>query len=85
MSFQRLLEAIGESKNSLHWVLDIVFREDDSRARKKNAAANFVTLKHITLNMLKNLDGKHSIRARRVWASWDDSYLYKALCATPIA
>ncbi len=83
--FSKTVRSHWGIENSLHWVLDIVFREDDSRARKKNAAANFVTLKHITLNMLKNLDGKHSIRARRVWASWDDSYLYKALCATPIA
>ena len=70
-------------ENSLHWVLDIVFREDESRAREKNAAANFVTLKHITLNMLKSLQGKQSMRVRRKLAGWDEEYLYKALCATP--
>lgn len=70
-------------ENSLHWVLDIVFREDESRAREKNAAANFVTLKHITLNMLKSLQGKQSMRVRRKLAGWDEEYLYKTLCATP--
>ena len=67
--FSKAVRSHWGIENSLHWILDIIFREDDSRARKKNAAVNFVTLKHITLNMLKNLDGKHSIRARRVWAS----------------
>ncbi len=70
-------------ENSLHWVLDIVFRDDECRAREKNAAANFVTLKHITLNMLKSIQGKQSIRVRRKLAGWDEEYLYKVLCATP--
>jgi len=45
-------------ENSLHWVMDIVFRDDACRAREKNAAVNFVTLKPITLNMLQSLPGK---------------------------
>lgn len=69
-------------ENSLHWVMDIVFRDDECRAREKNAAANFVTLKHITLNMLKSMDGKQSMRVRRKVAGWDEEYLYKVLGAT---
>lgn len=72
-------------ENSLHWVLDIVFRDDECRAREKNAAANFVTLKHITLNMLKSLQVKHSMRVRRKLAGWDDDFLYQCLMAKPVA
>ena len=70
-------------ENSLHWVMDIVFRDDDCRAREKNASANFVTLKHITLNMLKSLPLKKSMRVRRKRAGWDDVFLYEALQAAP--
>lgn len=66
-------------ENSLHWVMDIVFRDDESRVRVRNAAANFVTLKHITLNMLKMMPGKQSMRVRRKRASWDDEYLLSVL------
>lgn len=72
-------------ENSLHWVMDIVFRDDECRAREKNAAANFVTLKHITLNMLKSLPGKKSMRVRRKLAGWDDDFLYEALMGKPAA
>lgn len=72
-------------ENSLHWVMDIVFRDDASRVREKNAAANFVTLKHITLNMLKSLPGKKSMRVRRKLAGWDEDFLLEALMATPAA
>lgn len=66
-------------ENRLHWVMDVVFRDDDSRVRMRNAAANFVTLKHITLNMLKLVSGKQSMRVRRKRASWDEDYLLTVL------
>ncbi|MCT4618353.1 MAG: ISAs1 family transposase, partial [Marinisporobacter sp.] len=40
-------------ENSLHWVLDIGFREDESRIRKDNSAENFNIIRHIALNLLK--------------------------------
>lgn len=66
-------------ENCLHWVLDVAFRDDDGRVRIRNAAANFVTLKHITLNMLKMMPGKQSMRVRRKRASWDNDYLLAVL------
>jgi predicted transposase YbfD/YdcC len=42
--------------------MDIVFRDDECRIRKRNGPANFVTLKHITHNMLKSLPGKKYAR-----------------------
>jgi predicted transposase YbfD/YdcC len=71
-------------ENSLHWVMDIVFRDDECRIRKKHGAANFVTMKHISLNILKTLPGKKSMRVRRKRAGWDDEFLASALAAAPI-
>jgi predicted transposase YbfD/YdcC len=68
-------------ENSLHWVMDVVFRDDECRIRKKHGPANFVTLKHITHNMLKSLPGKKSMRVKRKLAGWDDDFLAAALNA----
>jgi predicted transposase YbfD/YdcC len=67
-------------ENSLHWVLDVAFREDESRKRKDNSAENFATLRHITLNLLKKeKTSKRSIAGKRLLAGWDTSYLQKVL------
>lgn len=79
VEFGKAIRSHWSIENSLHWVMDIVFRDDESRVRIRNAAANFVTLKHITLNMLKMLPGKQSMRVRRKRASWDEEYLLSAL------
>jgi len=52
-------------ENSLHWVLDMVFRDDECRLRTDHAPANFTTLKHIALNLIRRAPGKDSIRLRR--------------------
>lgn len=70
-------------ENSLHWVMDIVFRDDECRVRKRHGPANFVTLKHITHNMLKSLPGKMSMRVRRKRAGWDEGFLTAAIGAAP--
>lgn len=62
-------------ENSLHWVLDMVFRDDECRVRTANAPANFTTLKHMALNLLRRPSDKLSIRARRKAAAWDDDFL----------
>ncbi len=69
-------------ENSLHWTLDVAFKEDESRARTQNAQANLVTLRHLALNQLK-LEStlKASIKAKRSRAGWDDDYLLKVLHA----
>lgn len=67
-------------ENSLHWVLDIAFREDDSRVRKDNAPENLAVVRHIALNLLtqeKSL--KVGVKAKRKRAGWDNDYLMKVL------
>jgi len=68
-------------ENSLHWVLDVNFRDDDCRIRKKNAPANFSAVKRATINALRNAPGKHSLKSKRVIAAWDEDYLAKNLAA----
>lgn len=67
-------------ENSLHWVLDIAFREDECRIRKGNGAQNFAILRHIALNALKQeTTAKVGIKNRRLKAGWDEAYLLKVL------
>lgn len=68
-------------ENSLHWVMDMVFRDDDCRVRAGNAAANFATLRHMAHNLARRAPGKMSIRARRKAAAWDDEYLLSLAAA----
>ena len=67
-------------ENALHWILDIAFREDDSRVRKDNGPANFAILRHIALNLLKQEKSvKAGIKAKRHKAGWDEEYLLALL------
>ena len=62
-------------ENSLHWVLDMVFRDDECRVRTEHAPANFTTIKHMAHNLLRLAPGKASLRSRRKAAGWDDEFL----------
>jgi predicted transposase YbfD/YdcC len=67
-------------ENQLHWVLDVAFREDDSRARTGNAAENLATIRQIALNLLKQEKSlKVGVAGKRLKAGWDESYLLKLL------
>jgi predicted transposase YbfD/YdcC len=66
-------------ENSLHWVMDMVFRDDECRVRTDHAPANFTTIKHMALNLLRRAPGKDSIRLRRKVAAWDDDFLANLL------
>ncbi len=67
-------------ENGLHWVLDIAFREDESRIRKDHAPANFAILRHMALNLLKQENSKRrSIKTKRLKAGWDMKYLGRVL------
>jgi predicted transposase YbfD/YdcC len=68
-------------ENSLHWVMDMVFRDDECRVRTDHAPANFTTLKHIAHNLVRKAPGKDSLRLRRKTAAWDDDFLASLLAA----
>jgi predicted transposase YbfD/YdcC len=67
-------------ENSLHWILDVAFNEDNSRKRAGHAAQNFSVLNRIALNLLKNeMTSKRGIKGKRLKAGWDNEYLKKLL------
>ena len=67
-------------ENSLHWVLDISFREDESRVREGNAPENLALLRHLALNLLKrDSTVKGSIKGKRKRAGWDNDFLLAVL------
>jgi predicted transposase YbfD/YdcC len=80
---EQLLHAVRSHwgiENKVHWVLDIAFREDDSRIRKGNGAENFAVLRHIALNLLRREKTvKRSLKGKRMKAGWDKNYLLKVL------
>jgi predicted transposase YbfD/YdcC len=61
-------------ENSLHWVLDMVFRDDECRMRTQNAPLNFATIKHIATNLLRKAPGKGSMLMKCHKAAWDDDF-----------
>lgn len=62
-------------ENGLHWVMDMVFRDDECRVRTDHAPANLVTIKHMALNLTRLVPGKDSLRVKRKVAAWDDDFL----------
>ena len=65
-------------ENTLHWTLDMTFREDASRIREKNASENMAIIRHTALNMLKNAKKsmkEMSIKALRKLAGWRNDTL----------
>lgn len=80
---RKMLESVRSHwaiENSLHWVLDMSFNEDQSRIRKKNAPENMAVIKHMALNMIRKIQQKRqSIKALRKAAGWEDNTLHNIL------
>ena len=79
----KLLHAVRHHwsiENSCHWVLDIAFREDESRIREGHSAENFSALRRMALALLKRETSvKRGIKAKRLKAALDEKYLLKLL------
>ena len=67
-------------ENGLHWVLDVTFREDDSRVRDRTAARNLALLRKIALNLVAtDRSGRTSLRGRRKKAAWNGAYMLQII------
>jgi len=78
----QIVRAHWQIENAFHWVLDIAFREDESRVRKDHAPRNLALLRRLALNLLKRETSlKIGVKAKRLRAAWDAPYLLKVLCS----
>ena len=71
-------------ENTLHWCLDVTFREDESRLRNRLAAENLAWLKRFAISLIKQNPSKESIAMQRRMAGWNDNYLTQLLGLTTL-
>ena len=79
---ERLLAVVRthwEIENKQHWVLDVVYGEDQSQVRVGHGAENLATLRRLTLNLLRQDTTKDSLKGKRQRAGWDNEYLARLL------
>jgi predicted transposase YbfD/YdcC len=70
-------------ENELHWVLDVAFREDDSRVRAGHAGENLAMVRRVAVSLLRRAPGKGTTPTKRLKAGWDDDYLLQVLQGIP--
>lgn len=73
--FAKAARAHWGIENSLHWCLDMTFREDYSRIRKDHSAENMAVVRHIALDILKQYPGMMSLARKRRRCAYDDLFL----------
>ena len=82
LSAGQLAEAVRAHwriENSLHWVLDVTFREDLARLRKGFGARNMAVVRHFAINIVRTANDKLSLKTRRKRAGWSPDYLASLL------
>ena len=79
-TFARAVRSHWGVENKVHWIMDVCFREDQSRARAGYAAENLATLRRLALNLLKREQTKkRGVRGKQLNAGWDHAYLLRLL------
>jgi predicted transposase YbfD/YdcC len=68
-------------ENSLHWVLDVTFDEDQNRTRERRMADNLSWLRRFAISLLKRHPSKHSIKGKSQIAGWSNEFLMEVLAA----
>jgi len=63
------------SVESMHWLMDCLFRDDECRVRTEHAPANFTTIKHVAHNLLRRHPAKLSMTNKRLKAGWNEQFL----------
>ena len=84
LSGRRFAEAVRNHwsiENSLHWVLDVTFGEDQSRTRNRRMADNLAWLRRFAVSLLKRYPAKESIRGKSRMAGWNNEFLMEVLMA----
>ncbi len=66
-------------ENSLHWVLDVTFDEDQTRTRERRMADNLSWLRRFAISLLKRHPSKHSIKGKSEIAGWNNDFLMEVL------
>ena len=82
----RLAEAVRGHwgiENGLHWVLDVIFKEDQSRLRRGHGAHNMAIVRHFAINLVRLGKGKRSIKTMRKAAGWHPAELARILNPSP--
>lgn len=82
-SFAEAARAHWGIENRLHWVLDVVFKEDQSRLRRGHGARNMAVVRHFAINLVRNATDRRSIKTRRKLAGWNSDYLLSLLQPAP--
>jgi predicted transposase YbfD/YdcC len=86
LSATRAAEAVRSHwaiENSLHWVLDVTFGDDQSRLRTGHGAKNMAVVRHFAINLVRTVKDKQSVKLRRKCAGWDQKYLASILGHLP--
>jgi predicted transposase YbfD/YdcC len=82
-TFARAVRGHWGIENSLHWVLDISFREDESRLRKDHGPENLALVRRLAASLLHNeKTSKVGVACKRKQAGWDNDYLLEVLAAS---
>jgi predicted transposase YbfD/YdcC len=82
-TFGRAVRGHWGIENSVHWLLDLVFREDECRVAVGNGAENLAVLRHIALNLLRqDRSSKQSLKQKRFRAALDPNYLHQLLAGS---
>ena len=77
--FARAVRSHWGIENTCHWVLDMTYREDESRIRKKVLRENFAWLNRFTLSLLKQHPGKDSLAMKRRSCGWNENFMLEVL------
>ena len=83
---ERLAQAVRGHwgiENGLHWVLDVIFKEDQARLRRGHGARNMAVVRHFAPNLVRLGRGKRSIKTMRKLAGWDTAELARILNPPP--
>ncbi|MGA2706128.1 MAG: ISAs1 family transposase [Isosphaeraceae bacterium] len=82
--FARAVRSHWSIENSCHWVLDMTYREDESRIREKALRENFAWLNRFTLSLLKQYPDGQSIAMKRRGCGWNENFMLEVLTGATV-